>query len=193
MERLSGAVISGWADRNKRIIFPVKAKAELCVPLSLEEASVTHIPHKDSAFKRGVWKFFNSSTGKTFPLPGRLWVAALSALLARLPLQLSPHSFPAESVFGVDVPVLLFSPALACACGLLFRLASAMRISRFDVSPVTQRTLHRVMGRTGNRGLNVLIAGQTALTLLIMATGATSIVAFLQLCAFPLGSLRTMS
>ena len=112
---------------------------------------------------------------------------AFSSLLARLPIQLSPHSFPAESVIRVNPPVLAFSAALACICGILFGLAPALRISRFDLAPAMQRTLHRIVGRNGNRGLNALIAGQTAFTLLLMATGATAIAAFLHEMRVPLG------
>jgi predicted permease len=112
---------------------------------------------------------------------------ALSSVLARLPIQLSPHTFPAESVIRMNQTVLAFSAALACICGIVFGLAPAMRISRFDLAPVMQRTLHRIVGRSGNRGLNTLIAAQTAFTLLLMATGATAIGAFLHVMRVPLG------
>ena len=47
---------------------------------------------------------------------GTIFGVALSAILARLPIQLSPHSFPAESAIGVSPTVLGFSLFLpACA------------------------------------------------------------------------------
>jgi predicted permease len=118
---------------------------------------------------------------------GTVLGVGLSSFLARLPIELSPHSFPAESVIRVNLPVLIFSAVLACGCGLLFGLAPALSISRFDLAPVMQRSLHRIVGRTGNRRLNALIAGQTAFTLLLMATGATAISAFLHVMSAPLG------
>jgi predicted permease len=118
---------------------------------------------------------------------GMVLGVAFSSLLARLPVRLSPHSFPAESVIGVDPTVLAFSVTLACACSVLFGLLPALRVSRQNLAPVMQRTLHRIAGRHRNGGLNTLIAGQTALTLLLMATGATAIVAFLRVEHVPLG------
>jgi predicted permease len=112
---------------------------------------------------------------------------ALSLLLARLPIQLSPHSFPAEAVIRVDPTVLAFSAALACICGIGFGLAPALSTSRFDLSPLLQRTLHRSLGGNGTSGLNILLAAQTALTLLLMATGATAIGTFLHVMRVPLG------
>ncbi len=118
---------------------------------------------------------------------GMVLGVAFSALLARLPVRLSPHSFPAESVIGINPTVLAFSVALACASSLLFGLVPALRVSQFDLAPVIQRTLPRIVGRYGTGGMNTLIAGQTMLTLLLTATGATAVAAFLHVVHVPLG------
>lgn len=118
---------------------------------------------------------------------GTILGVALSAILARLPIQLSPHSFPAESAIGVSPTVLAFSSVLACLCGIGFGLIPALRTSRFDLGPLLQRTLPRIAGPRGTRGLNILLAAQTAFTLLLMATGATAISSFLHVMRVPLG------
>jgi hypothetical protein len=50
---------------------------------------------------------------------GAVLGVAASYLLARLPLLLSPASFPAESVIRINASVLAFSVALALLCGIL--------------------------------------------------------------------------
>ena len=63
---------------------------------------------------------------------GAVLGVAASYWLARLPLLLSPDSFPAESVIRINASVLAFSVALALLCGILFGLAPALRLSRHD-------------------------------------------------------------
>src|SRR5580692_5361279 len=63
---------------------------------------------------------------------GAILGVAASYWLARLPLVLSPDSFPAESVIRINAPILAFSVALALLCGILFGLAPALRLSRHD-------------------------------------------------------------
>ncbi|ACO33305.1 MULTISPECIES: ABC transporter permease [Acidobacterium] len=107
--------------------------------------------------------------------------------LARLPLQLSPNSFPAESVIRINLPVLAFSVGSAIACGLLFGLVPALRLSGPQVRPSLQTSNRRLAGHSRNRIMKTLITTQTALTLLLMATGATTIGAFLRIARTPLG------
>ena len=107
--------------------------------------------------------------------------------LARLPLQLSPGSFPAESVIRINLPLLAFSVGLSFACGILFGLVPSLRLSRSDLAHTMQSSKHRITGHNGKRRLNVLIAGQIVLTLLLMATAGTAIGAFLRLTKVPLG------
>jgi predicted permease len=63
---------------------------------------------------------------------GAILGVAASYWLARLPLLLSPDSFPAESVIRINAPILTFSVALALLCGILFGLVPALRLSRND-------------------------------------------------------------
>jgi predicted permease len=118
---------------------------------------------------------------------GALLGVAGSYWLARLPLQLSPHSFPAESVIRINLPLLAFSVGLSVACGILSGLIPSLRLSRSDLAHAIQSSGHRITGHSRRQTLNPLIAGQIVLTLLLMATASTAIGAFLRLTKVPLG------
>jgi predicted permease len=112
---------------------------------------------------------------------------AVSYWLARLPLLLSPDSFPAESVIRINAPILAFSVALALLCGILFGLVPALRLSRHDSAGVLPGRQIGVVAIPAKHRWSVLIAAQVALTLLLMATAGTAIRSFLQLMQMPLG------
>src|ERR1051326_4828620 len=57
---------------------------------------------------------------------------AASYWLAKLPMVLSPDSFPAESFIRINALILAFSVALALLCGILFGLVPALRLSHGD-------------------------------------------------------------
>src|SRR5215472_15314696 len=116
---------------------------------------------------------------------GAVLGVAASYWLARLPMVLSPDSFPAESFIRISAPILAFSVALALLCGILFGLVPALRLSRHD-------SAHMLPGRgvaaaPARHRWSVLIAAQVALTLLLMATAGTAIHGFLRLLQMPLG------
>lgn len=121
-----------------------------------------------------------SSTGAVLGVAGSYW-------LARLPLVLSPGSFPAESVIRTNTPILAFSVALALLCGILFSLAPALRLSRNDLAHSLPGRQAGVVVAPARRRWSVLIAAQVALTLLLMATAGTAIHSFLGLIQMPLG------
>ena len=112
---------------------------------------------------------------------------AASYWLAQLPLRLSPSSFPPESLIRINLPILAFSVGLAFVCGLLFGLFPALRLSRPDLASTMQSNLRRNAGASRKRRINILIAGQIALALLLLATAGTAIGAFLRLMRTPLG------
>jgi len=118
---------------------------------------------------------------------GAVLGAAASYWLARLPLLLSPDSFPAESGIRINASVLAFSVALALVCGILFGLAPALRLSRDDPVRVLPGRQAGVVAAPRKHGCSVLIAAQVALTLLLMATAGTAIRGFLRLTQMPLG------
>jgi len=121
-----------------------------------------------------------SSTGAVLGVAASYW-------LARLPLVLSPDSFPAESFIRINAPILAFSVALALLCGLLFGLVPALRLSRHDSAPMLPGRQTGVVAAPAKHRWSVLIAAQVALTLLLMATAGTAIHSFLRLMRMPLG------
>jgi len=112
---------------------------------------------------------------------------AASYWLAKLPLLLSPDSFPAESFIRINAPILAFSIALALLCGILFGLVPALRLSRHDSARTLPGRQIGVVAAPAKHRWSVLIAAQVALTLLLMATAGTAIRSFLQLMQMPLG------
>jgi predicted permease len=121
-----------------------------------------------------------SCTGAVLGVAAPYW-------LARLPLVLSPDSFPAESVIRINAPILAFSVALALLCGILFGLAPALRLSRNDPARSLPGRQAGMVAAPARRRWSVLIAAQVALTLLLMATAGTAIRGFLRLTQMPLG------
>jgi predicted permease len=124
--------------------------------------------------------FVISSTGAVLGVAASYW-------LARLPLLLSPDSFPAESVIRINLPILAFSVALALLCGILFGLAPALRLSGRDSARMLPGRHVGVVAAPARHRWSVLIAAQVALTLLLMATAGTAIRSFLRLGQMPLG------
>src|SRR5437016_1884868 len=121
-----------------------------------------------------------SCTGAVLGVAGSYW-------LARLPLVLSPDSFPAESVIRINAPILAFSVALALLCGILFGLAPALRLSRNDPARSLPGRQAGVVAAPRKHRWSVLIAAQVALTLLLMAPACPAIHSFLMLMQLPLG------
>jgi len=118
---------------------------------------------------------------------GAVLGVAASYWLAQLPMKLSPDSFPAESVLRINLPILVFSVALALLCGILFGLVPALRLSRHDPARMLPGRQIGVVAAPAKHRWSVLIAAQVALTLLLMATAGTAIRSFLRLLQVPLG------
>lgn len=112
---------------------------------------------------------------------------AASWWIAKLPMHLARNSFPAESVVRINLPVLGVSVGIALACGVLFGLAPALRLSRPELAPMIQFTVQPIARRRGYGRLSVLIAGQAAFTLLLLATGAIAVGGFLRVTHVALG------
>src|SRR5216683_1448826 len=118
---------------------------------------------------------------------GAVLGVAASYWLARLPMLLSPDSFPAESFIRINAPILAFSVGLALLSGMLFGLVPALHLSRGDSAHRLPGRQTGVMAAPAERRWSVLIAAQVALTLLLMATAGTAIRSFLGLMRTPLG------
>jgi len=108
----------------------------------------------------------------------------LSLLAARLP----ENSFPAESVIKMNVPVLLFSVALAFATAIVFGLWPALQLSRPEIARLMQTSSRRVAGGVGaRRGHSAMVAAQIALTLLMLTAAGAAGKGFLRLVHADLG------
>jgi predicted permease len=107
--------------------------------------------------------------------------------LAQVPLLLSPSSFPPESVIRINQPILAFSLLLALVSGLLCGLFPALRLSRLDSSLIAHANPRRSPGNGSKKVVNLLVAGQIGLTLLLLTTSGMAIAAFLNMMHSPLG------
>ena len=119
--------------------------------------------------------------------------AALGVVLAYrgVPLivkWLPENSFPHEAAISINLPVLVFSVALALATGVLFGLSPALHLSRPDLAGIMQASTRRMTaGVRGKRTHGVLVAAQVALTLLLLASAGGAIRGFVRLMHTDLG------
>jgi putative ABC transport system permease protein len=109
-------------------------------------------------------------------------------VLALIVKMLPQYSFPHEASIQINLPVLLFSVATSLFTGIVFGLSPALQYSRSDVTQVMQSASRTVSGSIRGRATNsALIAGQIALTLLLLASAGAAIRNFLRLLHTPLG------
>ena len=109
---------------------------------------------------------------------------ALPTIVAMLP----KYSFPHEAAIQINLPVLIFSVGAAMLTGTLFGLWPALQLSRPEVSQVMQSSTRRIAGGVRGRTThNALIAGQIALTLVMLTGAGAAMGAFLRLMRTPLG------
>ena len=115
-------------------------------------------------------------------------VALAYRLLPLLVTWLPQFSFPHEVVISINVPVLAFSIAVAVLTGVLSGLAPAVQFSRPQVSRLMQAGSRRTTGSAhGKRMHGLLVAGQIALTLLLLTSAAATINGFVRLVRANLG------
>jgi len=119
--------------------------------------------------------------------------AALGVLIAYRALVtivdlLPKYSFPHEASIGINLPVLIFSVAIAVVTGILFGLWPALQLSRPQVSQVMQASTRKIAGGVNGRTThNVLTGAQVALTLVMLAGAGAAMEGFLHLMRTPLG------
>jgi predicted permease len=109
---------------------------------------------------------------------------AIGFIIPRLP----EYSYPYEADFHINFGVLLFSVGLALLSGIVFGLFPALQLAQPEISQVMQASTRRLTGSAKGRRLHTaLIAGQIALTLLLMTAAGAAIQTFIQLNRVPLG------
>jgi predicted permease len=117
-----------------------------------------------------------------------LGVLASYGILAGIRVLLPPYAFAPEVVIRINMPVLLFSIGAGLATGVLFGLWPAWQLSRTPAGQLIGSNARRITGNVaGRRAHSVLIAGQVALTLLLVAGAGAAMEAFVGLVHKPLG------
>ncbi len=117
-----------------------------------------------------------------------LGVAMAFGILAGIKVVLPQYAFAPEVVIHINFPVLLFSVAVALTTGIGFGLWPAFKLSRPQISQMAQAGTRRVAGSVhGRRTQDALIAGQIAMTLLLLAGAGSAIEGFTRLMHTPLG------
>ena len=101
---------------------------------------------------------------------------------------LPKYSFPHEAAIQINLPVLVFSAAVALFTGILFGLWPALQLSRPEVSQVMQSSSRKIVGLVRGRTTHCVLTGaQVALTLVMLAGAGAAMEGFLHLMRTPLG------
>jgi predicted permease len=117
-----------------------------------------------------------------------LGIALAYGSVAAMKVILPKYEFAPEVVVGINVPVLCFCVCIALITGILFGLSPALQLSRTEPERVLQSGKRSVAGnKRGRRMHELLIAGQIALTLLLLAGAGAAIEEFMRLLHVPLG------
>jgi predicted permease len=109
---------------------------------------------------------------------------AIGFIVPRLP----EYSYPYEADFHINLTVLYFSVGLAILSGVIFGLFPALQSSQPEISQLMQAGTRRLTGTVKGRRIHTaLIAGQIALTLLLMTAAGVAVQSFVRMNAVPLG------
>jgi putative ABC transport system permease protein len=101
---------------------------------------------------------------------------------------LPQYSFPHEAAIRINLPVLIFSIVIALLTGIFFGLSPALQLARTEASEALQSVTRKIAGSvSGKRTHAALIAGQVALTLLMLAGAGAAMEGFLRMLNIPLG------
>jgi predicted permease len=123
-----------------------------------------------------------SVTGAGLGVLAAYW--AVKALSTMLPY----YSFPHEAAIHVNGMVLIFSAAIALLTGVLFGISPAVQLSRPQLGSLIQASSAKLTGSMRSRNTHrLLIAGQVALTLLLLAGAGGAVKAFEEKVHTPLG------
>jgi putative ABC transport system permease protein len=115
-------------------------------------------------------------------------VALANSLVKLIVNWLPEFSFPHEAAISINLPVLFFSVGLALLTGIVFGISPALQSARPDVAQVMQANTRKMTGGVrGRRTHSVLIAGQIALTLLLLAAAGVAMRGFVRMMRVNLG------
>jgi predicted permease len=118
-----------------------------------------------------------------------LGVMMAGGMVQIIVLWLPYGSYPQEAAIGVNVPVLIFSVGLGLVTSIFFGLWPALRLSRSDAAEAIQLSSQRIVGTgTGGRRAHAfLIAGQMALTLVLLTAASAAMEGLMRLTHSRLG------
>src|SRR5467141_3234636 len=115
-------------------------------------------------------------------------IALANSLVKLIVNWLPEFSFPHEAAISINLPVLYFSVGLALLTGIVFGISPALQSARPDVAQVMQSTTRKMTaGLHGRRTHSVLISGQIALTLLLLAGAGVAVQGFVRMVRVDLG------
>ena len=115
-------------------------------------------------------------------------VALANSLVKLIVNWLPEFSFPHEAAISINLPVLYFSVGLALLTGIVFGISPALQSARPDIAQVMQSTTRKMSaGLHGRRTHSVLISGQIALTLLLLAGAGVAMQGFVRMMRVDLG------
>jgi predicted permease len=101
---------------------------------------------------------------------------------------LPDNSVPHEAVIRLNLAVLIFSVCIAVLTGIVFGLSPALQLSRSERGSLLQAGNLRTAGRLRRRLMHRLpLAGQAALTLMLLASAGGALKLFLARIHTPLG------
>ena len=105
-----------------------------------------------------------------------------------IPKFLPDGTFPSEAAFGLSIPVLLASTILAVLSGIVFGAWPALRLSRPRLNELLQLGSRTLTSNKGaKRSHEILVAGQVALTLVLLAGAGATVRSLRGLTHRPLG------
>src|SRR6266403_740535 len=117
-----------------------------------------------------------------------LGVALANSLVKLIVNWLPEFSFPHEATISINLLVLFFSVGLALLTGIVFGISPALQSARPDVAHVMQANTRKITaGVHGRRTHSILIAGQIALTLLLLAGAGVAMQGFVRMMLVDLG------
>jgi len=117
-----------------------------------------------------------------------LGVLLASRLLVFITAWLPPRLFPPDVAIHINLPVLLFSVAVALLTTVFFGLVPALQMAKPEIGRVMQSSTKRAAGSVRGKRLHAtLVAAQIALTLMLLTAAGAAIESFLHILRIPLG------
>lgn len=111
-------------------------------------------------------------------------IGGVKAVLDWLP----KGTFPPEAVIHLNLPVLVFSTAVAVATGIVFGISPALHFSAPQLNELMRASSHRTTaGSRSRRMRDLLVAFQVALTILLLAAAGSAMRSFVNVYHTKLG------